>query len=322
MTPAGYPVFGANGQIGWYDDYNHDRETVLITCRGATCGTINVCPPKSYVTGNAMALDDLDTHRVDIRFLVRALTPEILRKAITGSAQPQITRESLRGVSLRLPPLDEQRRIAAILDQADALRDKNRQVLHKVDALAKSIFHRMFGASGSHLIGAEVMPLGEAFEIKSGVFLPAKHQDGGSFPVFGGNGVNGYHSEYMFGEPKVVIGRVGAYCGAVHLTPPNAWITDNALYVSAFKRDLNLTYLRDALAVANLNQYASQSGQPLISGSRIKQVSLIIPSIEAQAVYSRRIDLTIRKRDEAVHKLQLIDDLFKSLQSRAFLGEL
>ena len=59
MLVAGYPVYGANGKIGFYSDFNHLEPTILITCRGATCGTINVCEPKSYVTGNAMALDEL-----------------------------------------------------------------------------------------------------------------------------------------------------------------------------------------------------------------------------------------------------------------------
>ena len=58
FVEQGYTVYGANGKIGFYTEFNHEKPTVLITCRGATCGTINVCEPKSYVTGNAMALDE------------------------------------------------------------------------------------------------------------------------------------------------------------------------------------------------------------------------------------------------------------------------
>ena len=57
---SGFPVYGANGQIGFYSEYNHEHPTILITCRGATCGRINISGPRSYVNGNAMALDDLD----------------------------------------------------------------------------------------------------------------------------------------------------------------------------------------------------------------------------------------------------------------------
>jgi type I restriction enzyme S subunit len=54
FTQYGYPVYGANGRIGWFSAYTHAEEEVLVTCRGATCGTINISPPKSFITNNAM----------------------------------------------------------------------------------------------------------------------------------------------------------------------------------------------------------------------------------------------------------------------------
>ncbi len=141
----GYAVYGANGKIGHYSEFNHAKPTVLITCRGATCGTINVCEPKSYVTGNAMALDDLDESMVSAEYLVYALRNGSLAQAISGTAQPQITRQSLTAISIPLPPLAQQRRIAEILDKADALRAKRRAALAQLDTLTQSIFLNMFG---------------------------------------------------------------------------------------------------------------------------------------------------------------------------------
>ena len=120
FTAEGYPVFGANGQIGWFSSFNHEMPTIAITCRGATCGSINVTPPRSYVTGNAMCLDDLDP-RVDIRFLAAYLEYVGVQRAITGSAQPQITRESLAAIEVEIPPIEEQAAIAGVLVSVDAL---------------------------------------------------------------------------------------------------------------------------------------------------------------------------------------------------------
>ena len=59
LAEEGYPVYGANGVIGYYPEYNHEDPVVAITCRGATCGAVNITQPKAYVTGNAMCLDAL-----------------------------------------------------------------------------------------------------------------------------------------------------------------------------------------------------------------------------------------------------------------------
>ncbi|MDP9223730.1 MAG: restriction endonuclease subunit S, partial [Actinomycetota bacterium] len=150
FVDEGYPVYGANGKIGCYTAFNHEKPTVLITCRGATCGTINVCEPTSYVTGNSMALDNLDESRVTLRFLVYALRHRGLVKAITGTAQPQITRESLTAISIPLPSLPEQRRITQILDWVEALRVRRRATLAQLDSLTQAIFLDLFGDAGEN----------------------------------------------------------------------------------------------------------------------------------------------------------------------------
>lgn len=120
LTDSGFPVYGANGTIGFYSSYNHEQPTVLITCRGATCGTINVCEPKSYVTGNAMALDEPDIGKTSLEFLECYLNVRGLADTITGAAQPQITRQNLQVVTVFVPPpglvADFSRHVRAIKD--------------------------------------------------------------------------------------------------------------------------------------------------------------------------------------------------------------
>ncbi|AVI39342.1 restriction endonuclease subunit S [Acinetobacter baumannii] len=60
LTEIGYPVFGANGYIGFYHKYNHINETIVVTCRGATCGEVTLVKAKSYITGNAMSIDEIN----------------------------------------------------------------------------------------------------------------------------------------------------------------------------------------------------------------------------------------------------------------------
>ena len=55
-----YKVYGANGVIGFYEKFNHEESEVLLTCRGATCGAVNVSEPFSWINGNAMVVKPID----------------------------------------------------------------------------------------------------------------------------------------------------------------------------------------------------------------------------------------------------------------------
>lgn len=110
-----YPVFGANGIIGRYDKFNHEESEVLVTCRGATCGTLNRSEPKSWITGNAMVVKPKD-HRLSKDFLFSLLKASDLTSTISGSAQPQITRQGLAPFQIPLPPLEVQKEIVAEIE--------------------------------------------------------------------------------------------------------------------------------------------------------------------------------------------------------------
>ncbi|MBL0147112.1 MAG: restriction endonuclease subunit S [Chitinophagaceae bacterium] len=77
--------------------------------------------------------------------------------------------------------------------------------------------------------------LGEVLSVSSGKGIKVNSLQGGSYAVYGGNGLNGYHSEYLIEEPKLIIGRVGVKCGVMHITKPKSWVTDNALIVEPKK---------------------------------------------------------------------------------------
>jgi hypothetical protein len=126
----------------------------------------------------------------------------------------------------------------------------------------------------------------------------------------------------MFDFPTVCIGRVGAYCGVVHLTDPYSWITDNALYVSELLVDLDIRYLTQALTAARLNRYASQGGQPLISAGRIYPVKIPVLPIGEQHRFSAQIVEIegLRQSESDLKSSGLL--LERSLSAHAFSGQL
>lgn len=140
MLKEGYPVYGANGIIGFYNQYNHKEETICITCRGATSGTINISKPFSYINGNAMALDELDISKIVLKFLYYYLQYRGLKDVITGSAQPQITRESLSKVTIPSYPIEKQKKIAETLDLVSDLIEKRKDQIAEMDKLIQSVY--------------------------------------------------------------------------------------------------------------------------------------------------------------------------------------
>ena len=117
-----YPVYGANGIIGRYSQYNHKDGEVLLTCRGATCGEVNKSQPYSWINGNAMVIHPLCS--MDYNFLYYlAHTFKKYEGLISGTAQPQITRVNLRNIFISLPPINEQHRIVAKIEELFAQLD-------------------------------------------------------------------------------------------------------------------------------------------------------------------------------------------------------
>jgi type I restriction enzyme M protein len=139
-----YLVFGANGVIGRYNQYNHEEAEVLITCRGATCGAINMSEPKSWVTGNAMVAKPKD-ERLSKAFLFSLLKGSDLGPTISGSAQPQITRQGLAPFEIPLPPLATQQAIVAEIEAEQVLVAANRELITRFEKKIQGTLVRVWG---------------------------------------------------------------------------------------------------------------------------------------------------------------------------------
>jgi type I restriction enzyme S subunit len=121
FTESGYPVYGANGVVGFYREFNHNNWQVTVTCRGSTCGTVNRTVDRCWITGNAMVVNCDNREDVDKSFLYYLLLSRDLSICITGTGQPQIVRGPLADFSITFPANKiEQAAIAAVLSDMDA----------------------------------------------------------------------------------------------------------------------------------------------------------------------------------------------------------
>ncbi len=134
---SGYPVFGANGVIGYHDKYSYEDEQLLISCRGANSGTINFSPKKCFITNNSLILD-FHVEPVQLRkTLFYFLQSANKSRLVTGTAQPQVTINNAVELNLALPPLNEQHRIVAKIEELFSELDKGIENLKTARAQLK-----------------------------------------------------------------------------------------------------------------------------------------------------------------------------------------
>ena len=145
LTTEGYWVYGANGIIGKYKEYNHETEQICITCRGNTCGTVNYTRPKVWITGNSMVINtDKYQQQVNKRFLLHYLSSYNFKSIVSGSGQPQIVRTPLEKIKVVLPTIEKQVRIANSIDIVSEKINTESSVLKLLENQKQYLLRQMF----------------------------------------------------------------------------------------------------------------------------------------------------------------------------------
>ena len=145
LTEDGFLVYGANGIIGKYKDYNHKTEQICITCRGNTCGMVNYTKPMSWITGNTMVINtDKYQDKVYKKYLYHYLSAYNFNSIISGSGQPQIVRTPLEKLKITLPTISEQKQKAMILDKIQDKIEINHNILNLYILQKQYLLRQMF----------------------------------------------------------------------------------------------------------------------------------------------------------------------------------
>ena len=132
--------------------------------------------------------------------------------------------------------------------------------------------------------------LGDLISIESGMGLTAAEMISGDVPVYGGNGITGYHNKSFVPKGTVVIGRVGYYCGSVHITTSDAWVTDNAFITSYPENSIDRSFLVQVLRKMKLGQNNNGSAQPVVSGKKIYPLAFPLPPLAEQRRIADRLE--------------------------------
>ena len=162
--------------------------------------------------------------------------------------------------------------------------------------------------------GWEWVRLGNIIKISSGNFLPAeKMNQNGKIPVYGGNGINGYHDEYLIDKPTLIIGRVGFYCGCVHLSKGKAWVTDNAFITQFSKNNIDIKFLQWLLIFSDLGKNDNATAQPVVSGKKIYPLVVPLPPLAEQKRIVEKLEEILPLVDEYGKNEEILSEMNQKL---------
>ena len=172
FTESGYPVYGANGVVGFYHTSNHKKWQVTLMCRGSTRGTVNRTVEECWITGNAMGLNCDNNECIWKDFFYFLLLSQDMSDCITGTGQPQIVRSPLAAFRVALPKaLPEQRAIATALSDVEGLLGGLDRLVAKKRDLKQAAMQQLLTGQ-TRLPGFhgewEVKRLGELFNFSGG----------------------------------------------------------------------------------------------------------------------------------------------------------
>ncbi|MEV8133551.1 restriction endonuclease subunit S [Pseudarthrobacter oxydans] len=288
----------------------------------------------------------LRPENVDARYLFRWFSSDIVQATMRsfGNQTTNISNLDLRRASnllLPLPPLDEQRRIAAILEKADELRTKRREALAHLDTLTRSIFHSMFGDPVTNPEKWPLAPLSSLGILDRGVSKHRPRNDprllGGRYPLVQTGDVAGAgayltrfsstYSDLGLGQSRLwprgtLCITIAANIAKTAILKIEACFPDSVVGFTADPATTEYVRVWLSFLQATLEARAPESAQKNINLAILRTLPVPVPPIELQQTFATRVAAVERLKEMHRKHLAELDALFASLQHRAFKGEL
>ncbi len=282
-----------------------------------------------------------NTERVLPQYLFRYLDCIDFYPLANSTTVPSIRKSDMASVEIRLPPMEEQKRIAAILDQADALRRKRQRALDRLNQLKQATFHEMFG--DLLLSKQDSTALGDVCDVRDGTHDSPRYVETG-YPLLTSKNFSGGHIDYSgasiiseadfikinkrskVDKGDIVMPMIGTIGSPVIVDFEPDFAIKNVALIKFKNSKMNSEFIRQVLDGPLFKSHVENKGrggtQKFISLGDIRGFQIPLPSIEQQNLFSARMQ-ALRIEKAKHYKAQSNSELlFSSLQYSAFKGGL
>lgn len=315
--------------------YEIKQGDLLIAMSGATTGKIGIHTTNEKLLLNQRVGKFEPKSKLDKKYLFNFLSTKVEESlAISaGAAQPNLSTEQIKNFEIPIPPLQEQQRIVAILDEAFSAIEKaeaNAQLnLKNAKELFESYLQSVFENKGE---GWEEKTLNEISENLDNKRIPITKniRPEGEIPYYGASGIVDYVADYLFDEDLLCISEDGAnlvvrkYPIAFSISG-KTWVNNHA-HVLRFDNIISQKFVELYLNSINLEDFISGMAQPKLNQTKLNKIPIPYPPLKSQKTIVKKLDALSEqtKKLEKIYqeKLQDLDELKKSILQKAFNGEL
>ncbi len=346
-----YPYYGANGQQDSVASYLFDEPLVLLAEDGGHFddpgrGIAYRIQGKSWVNNHAHVIRAREG--LHLAYLCRVLENYDVRPYISGTTRAKLTKGQAEKIEIPLPSQETQQRIAAILDQADMLRQKRRKSLTQLSQLGQAIFVEMFGNPFSNEKDWPKVKLGDICGIGSSKRVFVSEFVNSGIPFYRGTevgrlGASGTVEPELFidaGHYQNLIQESGRPAIGDLLLPSichdgRIWHVDHSdpfyfkdgrvLWIKSADAKIDGEYLRrhlQGMFLRDYNKIASGTTFAELKIVNLKNLEILYPPLKLQEEYADKVNSLEQRRSDMLRASIASDILFKSLQKRAFNGKL
>ncbi len=328
-----------------------DSDFIVATFRnlvrtGETLGFMAPVPDEGqYLLAQGAYGLKLDDSRLDKRFLAHlsnawVFHKEVLRRMV-GTTQVHIRNSEFLKIPIPLPPLAEQKRIAVILDSADALRAMRRESIAQLDDLVRSTFLNMFGDPVTNPMGWERKTLGEVTSIDAPMVDPREEQNRGLLhygpdriekdtgellPAQTAEEDQLISSKFLCSPGEILYSKIRPYLNKVALVKERCLCSADVYPVVALPEHMTREYLwlllRSQAFLDYVAGFSRRANIPKLNRKQFAGYAAPTPPLELQNRFVTIVESIDQQKALQRTHLDELDKLFASLQSRAFRGDL
>jgi len=264
--------------------YTVEKDDIIISIVG-TIGSCAFIPKELHLanlTENCAKITEINKDKSFPKFIFYYLISpsgqeEILQRNV-GSTQPKLPLYNLRDIPILLPPLPEQKAIAAVLSSLDDKIDFLHRQNKTLEAMAETLFRQWFVEPCKNGLpeGWREGKLGDVIELYYGKALKTEERTGIGYPVVGSSGIMDYHSEFLVKGPGIVIGRKGTIGKVIYLWD-NFYPIDTTYYVKSKVESVGLFYEYFLLKTINFEEMYTDSAVPGLNRDIALSTEINIP---------------------------------------------